>query len=291
MIGSALVHSALEEGCEVLCIVRPGSTRLDNLPASSSIRILYTGLPDYAALPAQDKNYDVFFHLAWNKTFGASRDDVDAQLDNVRWTLDAVRLAKRLGCKKFIGAGSQAEYGPVLAPLKSGTPPYPRSGYGITKFAAGRLSKLLCTQLSLHFNWVRILSVFGPLQPQNSLIMYAIKELKAARSPEFTPCEQLWDYLYCDDAACAFLAIADKGIDGKTYPLGSGNTRVLSEYLESLRTIISPHIKLHFGVKEYYPHQPMFLCADITELTEDTGWKPQISFEDGIRKMLDSTFK
>jgi nucleoside-diphosphate-sugar epimerase len=116
--------------------------------------------------------------------------------------------------------------------------------------------------------------------------MYAINELRSGHSPEFTKCEQMWDYLYCDDAARAFLAVGDRGIDRKVYPLGSGNARRLSEYLESLRDAVSPDGVLQFGKKEYYPHQPMFLCADISELTADTGWEPEVSFEEGITMII-----
>jgi nucleoside-diphosphate-sugar epimerase len=120
--------------------------------------------------------------------------------------------------------------------------------------------------------------------------MYAINELRSGHSPEFTKCEQMWDYLYCDDAARAFLAVGDRGIDRKVYPLGSGNARRLSKYLESLRDAVNPDGALLFGKKEYYPHQPMFLCADISELTADTGWKPEVSFEEGIRRVMFLSF-
>jgi len=149
------------------------------------------------------------------------------------------------------------------------------------------LSRLLCAQLGLQFNWVRILSVFGPQDGTHTLIMYAVNELRAGRSPEFTKCEQIWDYLYCDDAARAFLAIGKNGVDGKTYPLGSGEGKRLSEYLDVIRNIIAPNMELQFGRKDYYPHQPMYLCADVSELTRDTGWKPEIPFEEGIKRIID----
>jgi len=285
MIGSAIARCALERGMDVLCVIRKDTGRLDSLPKSERIKIVYADIAEYAGLDISG-GYDVFYHLAWEKTFGASRDDADTQAANIQYTLDAVRLAKRLGCKKFIGAGSQAEYGTVTEQLTCGTPVNPLSGYGIAKYAAGRLSGLLCSQLGLQFNWMRILSTYGPLDGGHTLIMYAINELRAGRSPAFTKCEQIWDYLYCDDAARAFLAVGSSGVDGKTYPLGSGNPRRLSEYLESLRDAVNPNGVLQFGKKEYYPHQPMYLCADISELENDTGWRPEVSFEDGVRKII-----
>lgn len=285
MIGSGLAGCALERDFDVLCIVRKGTSRLDNLPKSDRLKIVYADISEYAALDVSG-DYDAFYHLAWDKTYGASRDDAGTQVANIQHTLDAVRLAERLGCKKFIGAGSQAEYGVVTAPLRPDTPVNPQSGYGIAKYAAGKLSRLLCAQLDLQFNWVRILSVYGPSDGAQTLIMYAINELRAGRSPEFTKCEQIWDYLYSDDAARALLAVGDKGVDGKTYPLGSGEGRRLSEYLETLRDVINPAGVLQFGKKEYYPHQPMYLCADISELTGDTGWKPEVSFKEGVGRII-----
>jgi len=285
MIGSAIARCALDQGMDILCIIRKDTNRFDNLPKSERLKIIYADISEYAQLDIKG-SYDIFYHFAWAKTSAASRDDVDTQVDNIKYTLDAVCLAKRLGCKKFIGAGSQAEYGIVKEPLKRDTPVNPQSGYGIAKYAAGKLSCLLCTQLGLQFNWIRIISVYGPHDGAYTLIMYAIYELRAGRSPEFTKCEQTWDYLYCDDAARAFLAIGKDGVDGKTYPLGSGNKKKLSEYLEVIRDLIAPDTALQFGKKEYYPHQPMYLCADISELTNDTGWKPEVSFEEGIKKII-----
>ena len=287
MIGTVLTRCAVKEDIEVLCIVRKDSGRLSNIHQSDLVKVEYCDINEYCSLNI-NSSYNLFFHLAWEKTFGSSRDDVDTQVNNIQYTLDAVRLAKRLGCKKFIGAGSQAEYGIVTEPLKPETPVNPESGYGIAKYAAGKLSRLLCSQLGVQFNWVRILSVFGPLDSANTLIMYTINELYAGRSPELTKCEQVWDYLYCDDAARALLAVGKNGVDGKIYPLGSGNGRKLSEYIEVMRDIIVPGATLQFGKKEYYPHQPMYLCTDISELSQDTGWKPEISFEDGIKRTIET---
>jgi nucleoside-diphosphate-sugar epimerase len=285
MIGAALARRTLEQDADVLCIVRKDTNRLDSLPESERLNVVYADISEYANLDIPGGR-DTFYHLAWEKTSVVSRDDADTQAANIQYTLDAVRLAKRLGCKKFVGAGSQAEYGVVTEPLKPDTPANPSSGYGIAKYAAGKLSRLLCSQLGLQFNWVRILSVYGPFDGAQTLIMYAIRELQAGRSPEFTECGQVWDYLYSGDAAGALLAIGEKGVDGKTYPLGSGRPRRLSEYLETLRDVVNPAGALQFGKKEYYPHQPMYLCADISELTGDTGWRPEVSFEDGVRTLV-----
>lgn len=285
IIGSALIQCAQKQGLNVICLVHKSSERAKKLVPCDTLQIIQADLKDYNTLEPSITDCDVFVHLAWEKTFGNERDNTDAQVKNIQYTLDAVHLAKKIGCSVFIGAGSQAEYGPVTVPLTPETPVNPQSGYGIAKYTAGRLSGLLCMQLGIRHNWLRILSLYGPNDAPYTLISYVIAEFKKNQSPELTKCEQIWDYLHCDDAARAILAVAQKGIHGKTYPLGSGVPRKLSEYIKIIRDIINPEIELNFGSKEYYPHQPMYLHADITELTQDTGWKPEIDFHEGITNM------
>ncbi len=277
MIGSAIVEEALKQNYRITCLVRSDSNRVNNIPKSDKVKIVDCNIDQYNELELTEK-YDVFIHLAWLKPFGNDRDNVELQLKNVQYTLDAVNLAKRAGCSVFIGAGSQAEYGVQEVDLTPNLPVNPESGYGIAKYTAGKLSNMLCQQLGIRFNWLRILSVYGKNDNSYTLISYVINELKNGRSPELTKCEQIWDYLHCQDAARAFLAVAEKGVNGKFYPLGSGQGRRLSEYLEDIKAVINPDIKLGFGKKEYYPHQPMHLVADVTELQKDTGWKPEIRF-------------
>ena len=284
-VGSAVVRRAVEKGMDVTCIVHQGSKRLGNLPQSGKVHIIECNLQDYRTLSLNGQ-YDAFIHLSWEKTFGASRDDAEVQTRNIQYTLDAVQLAHRCGCSVFIGSGSQAEYGVQSVDLTSDLPVKPESGYGIAKYAAGKLSAMLCKSLEMRQCWVRILSVYGPNDSENSLISYLIREFKAGNAPQLTKCEQMWDYLYADDAADAILAVAEKGVDGKAYPLGSGNGRRLSEYVEVIKNEINPSIEVQFGAKEYFPHQPMHLVADISELTEDTGWKPQVLFTEGVKNFL-----
>ena len=284
MIGSAIIREAVKQDYDVTCLVRAGSARIANIPQNERVHIVDCSITDYASLELTEK-YDVFMHLAWDKTSVGGRDDVDCQLKNIQYTLDAVRLAKRCGCSVFIGAGSQAEYGVQSVPLTPGLAVKPESGYGIAKYTAGKFSAMLCKQLGMRFNWMRILSVYGPNDGENTLISYVVRELKAGRSPELTKCEQMWDYLHCDDAARAFLAVAEKGVDGKFYPLGSGNGRKLSEYVNDLQSQFASDVQVKFGVKDYYPHQPMYLVADVSELEKDTEWKPEISFIDGIKRI------
>lgn len=286
MIGATLAKVAISKGHEVIAIIRPNSPRIDNLPKSDKLKTIECEISEYHTILGKEQ-CDIFFHLAWDKTSVAGRDDVDIQYENIGYALDAVRLSKDWGASVFVGAGSQAEYGHVTCKLDGKTSTDPESGYGIAKHAAGKLSGLLCKQLGIRFNWARILSVYGEMDAEHTLIMYLVKTILAGEIPQLTKCEQIWDYIYSDDAASALLAIGIKGKEDQIYCIGSGGHRPLSEYVRIVRDTINPEVDLGFGARKYYPHQAMLLCADISDLTEDTGFKPMYSFEDGISRTVE----
>ena len=125
-IGMALIKRCLELNTEVLAVCHKGSKRIEQIPKDDRVKIIEADLQDYANLKIDTyEDYDIFIHLAWNGTFGDTRNDMRLQSDNIKFALDAVELANRLGCKTFIGAGSQAEYGRVDKPLTSDTPAFP----------------------------------------------------------------------------------------------------------------------------------------------------------------------
>lgn len=286
MIGMAVTDLLLKKGCEVLLLHRPNSSKLLQFQPNPKLKFAPCDLIDLESFEYNEHDFDTFVHLGWKATIGANRDNADLQEENIRITLNAVKLAKKLGCNTFIGTGSQAEYGVKVEKLTPKLACDPQSGYGIAKFAAGKLSRLLANQLNMRHCWVRILSVYGPNDNPNTLISYVIKTLLKKETPILTKCEQDWDYIYVEDCAEAIYSVAVHGHDGMVYPIGSGQTRKLKEYIEIIKDKIDSGSKVEFGGKEYLNHQPMYLCADISSLIEDTGFVPKYTFEEGINKTI-----
>lgn len=287
-IGMALLQELIRREIHTLVLCRTESKRSADIPNSPFIEKVNCPLSELENFSVRDSEpYDVFFHFAWEGTTGASRNDMPLQNRNVRYTLDAVALAERLGCRTFIGAGSQAEYGRVEGVLKPTTPAFPENGYGMAKLCAGQMSRVLCEQKGIRHIWARILSVYGPYDTETSMVMSTLKKLRTGEKPCFTAGEQIWDYLYSEDAAAAFCALAEKGRHGSVYCLGSGIPLPLKEYIQMIRDAAAPGAELGLGEVPYAPNQVMHLCADIQALVEDTGFVPQVSFADGIRRTVD----
>ncbi len=286
-VGTALIEELTRHQVEIMVLCRKNSRRLHQIPVHPNVRVVYCPLDELASLAnPTGETYDVFFHMGWEGTIGPERDDMYLQNRNVRYALDAVEAAKRFGCTRFIGVGSQAEYGHVEGILKPDTPVHPEMGYGIGKLTAGLMTRQHAHQLGMEHVWVRLLSIYGPNDGPQSLIMSTIHKIQAGEVPQLTKGEQWWDYLFSGDAAKALMLLGEKGRDGKTYILGSGKVRQLKEYVMDIRDVIRPDARLDFGAIPYYDHQVMYLQADISEMIEDTGWRPETEFRDGIRQIL-----
>ena len=288
-VGTALCEILAKNKVEVYAVVRPGSGRAARLGNVAGIRMVSCDASELQSLSQKlaGVRADAFFHLAWAKTVGQGRNDMPAQIENIRYTIDAVRSAAALGCRVFLGAGSQAEYGRVDHALTPETPCFPENGYGMAKLCAGEMSREECRRLGVEYIWPRILSVYGPRDGESSMISSVTRALLKGEKPALTAGEQIWDFLYSADAAEALYRLALSGSDGEVYPLGSGSSRPLREYIEMLRDAIDPALPLGFGEVPYGDRQVMHLEADLTALARDTGYTPATDFAEGIRKTID----
>jgi len=148
------------------------------------------------------------------------------------------------------------------------------------------MSRILCQQLGMKHIWTRILSVYGPQDDERTMIMTTIIKLMNGEIPTFTKGEQMWDYLYSEDAAIALYLLGENGQDGKVYCLGSGVAKPLYEYIYIIRDLIDCNLKVDLGAIPYSDNQVMFLCADIDAIKVDVGFTPSIEFSEGIKRII-----
>lgn len=286
-IGIAFIQYCIEQNTEVYAICRRNSRRICRIPKHPLVHPLECNLEELKELDTTNlPSCQVFYHFGWDATIGEDRDNASLQLKNIEYTLDAVALAERLGCQAFVGAGSQAEYGRFEGSLNADIPVFPENGYGIAKLCAGQLSRLECNKRGIRHIWTRILSVYGPYDSDKTMITTTIEKLLSGEMPALTKGEQKWDYLYSADAARALYLLGEKGRNNKIYCIGSGQAMPLADYIRIMRDAVNPEAELGFGQVPYGEKQVMYLCADITDLKEDTGFKPEVSFEEGVGRTI-----
>lgn len=292
VIGTALIKKLISENIKTYAVIRSTSKRINTIPKNEFVHIIKCDIDNLTDLNSLIEEYcDAFFHLAWAGTDNPlNRFDMQLQTKNIQYSLDAVQVAVDLNCSVFVGAGSQAEYGIQSGVMRPDTFPEPVSGYGMAKLCAGQMTRYLCNQAGIKHIWPRILSVYGPGDGKQTLISSAIRSMLAGEKLSMTAGEQLWDYLYSEDAADALYTMAEKGKNGAVYVLGSGRAMPLRRYVEIIRDSIDPQLKIGFGEKPYFKDQVMHLEADISSLTNDTGWRPKVHFVDGINRLIHKTF-
>lgn len=296
-IGMALVAELLQNNIEVTVFLRKDSERSGRIAESfgeelkrGNLSVEYVSLEELKHFMENvytpGRQDSVFYHLGWSGTFGKLRNDAVLQQKNVEYTLDAVRLADRLGCTKFIGVGSQAEYGRVSTRLTPDTDTAPENEYGRAKLAAGVSSRELCRELGIEHAWVRVLSVYGPYDGMNTMITSVIRGLLKGDRVSLTKGEQMWNYLYSEDAGKELYLLGAKAVrNGAVYILAGSEEHSLKEYVVRLcRAMDADDKLLGFGDVPYGEGQVMCLTADIGTLCSDTGYIPDTTFEDGIKK-------
>jgi len=233
------------------------------------------------------RNSDVIFHFAWNGVHSDYRDDYYRQEKNIPSLLNTLSFAKKNNIKRIIIPGSSSEYAESEMPINGNNKFTPIDAYGTIKACC----HLIAQEWSIKNNIPLILvipsSIYGPGRDDNNILTYTIKTLLKNEKPSFTPLEQKWDYLYIDDYIRALLLIAENGVSGKCYPCGFGVAKELSEYIKIIKNAINPFLELVIGDRPYKGTKPDNSIIDNSELEKDTGFKPRVSFEDGIKRTID----
>lgn len=282
MIGVALIKECIKNNCEVYAIVRDNTKRLNRLPKSDLITLIYSDLEHLSSIDLEG-DFDVFYHLAWGPNVKSARDDCYAQKDNIKYTLDAITLAHKLGCKKFIGAGSQAEYGPNNGLIDTNSECHPVNAYGMSKLSASMLGGKLCEQLNMTFIWGRIFSVYGTNDNDWTMLRYAIDCFSNNEVAKFSSGKQYWNYLYEDDAGKMFYLLGSKEVEGGIYNIANNNSRVLREYIEECASLFD-NPKYEFTLED--SNNVYGLNVDASKTINAINYIPETSFKTGMTKIL-----
>lgn len=295
MLGIALIKRLLNSNVEkVYAVVRTYNqqqreNKRSRIPIDSRVQLIECNMNDYGKLATLiNEKCDVFYHMTWPRTATYEEDieDILLKCDAIKCVAEAVNAAHILGCSKFIGAGSQSEYGvPSDGNYVSGMECRPIRMDGVAHLAAGQMAKLLAERLGMICVWMRIFSVYGIYDRNNSLISSTIENLIEGRHCAFTKAEQIWDYVHADDVAEAFYLVGEKVEKNIVYNIASGEKRPLKEYIETIRDVVSQKAELGFGEIEYPTNPIMEMSVDILDLVTDTGWTPQICFREGIEQI------
>ena len=269
-IGVELCRYLADNGHQVIAMSRRENEQLNNIALNGNLQVFYADMQNLMER-AIDVKADVFVHLAWAGALLGQRDNQELQDGNICFSLECVKLSKRMGCQLYVDAGSQAEYGIVPGVITEETPCNPISAYGKAKFKMFNQSRELTYELGIKYIHLRIFSVYGENDHPNTLIMSSLRKLKANEPIEMRSGGQKWNYVYVKDAArqigeLALHALADDAFKCEVYNIASNDTRKLSEFVEVMKDITGSKSELHFG--GYNPEKDVNLEPDMRKTEE-----------------------
>lgn len=291
-IGSHLVRCFAENGLWVYALTIPGSPTVERIQGIHNVTVIQRDLNETDdLLNVLPKSPVAFIHLAWSGVSPENRNSIDIQMGNVSLCLEAAKIAAKLKAQRFILPGSTMEYAYCRQEINEKACPSPQNAYGAAKISARYLCEVLCERLKLPYIYVVITGIYAADRRDNNVIYYTISELLQGRKPSLTALGQRWDYVHIDDVAQAFFLIATQGRAGAFYGIGHGDNWPLANYITQIRDAIDPRLPLGIGEVSYKDARLPSSCVDMTSLKADTGFVPRVSFEAGIKKVIESVRK
>lgn len=283
-IGSFLTSELLKNGVEVIAAGHSGHN--ENIP--EQVRFVSFDIENFQEIKnlIPDRDIDVIFHLAWGGVSGHKRADYSLQLDNVKYTCDAVKTASEMAIKRFVGAGSIAQYNCSAFFDDSDIMLDPISCYATAKNAAQYMGKAIANSTGVEFVWCFISNIYGVGDYSTNFVNLNSKKMLIGEHVSFTPGEQNYDFVYITDTVNGIRLCGEKGFPNHSYYIGSGKPRKLKEFIKLIRDEIDPHIPLYLGEIPFNGKSIPIEWFDCVKLMNDTGYTPKITFEEGIKKTI-----
>jgi len=286
-IGSNLTDHLVRIGHKVIILDNFVSGKKSNLShhKRKNVKIFKTDISKSKNLDRYFKGADYVFHLAGlAEIIPSIKNPKKYFVNNVLGTVNVLEAAKKVKIKKFIYAASSSCYGtPKKIPTSEKEKIDLKHPYALTKFMGEELVMKYAILFRMPNISFRFFNVYGPrlnTSGQYSAVMGNFLSQTKNKKPLTIVGngKQTRDFIHVDDLANAFIKVIKSKLIKKIYNLGSGK-----------RTSINTIAKIFGGKRKFIPlrpGEPKNSLANISKLKKDINWKPKISIEKGIEKLL-----
>ncbi len=231
-----------------------------------------------------DDDIDVFYHFAWQGVFGAAFKDYALQLNNAKYACEAIEQAIKIGCEKFVFAGTMNEYEMDSYIKADYFEPRYTYIYSAVKQVSEAIGKTLAFNNGIEFCTGRIAMAYGENNYSMMIPNVVMKNLISNMPCKLIEGSDLYDMVYIDDIVRAFESIGERGKNMKSYYIGHRKITTFRKIIERIAEILNPDCPLLFGEYPDVPSGVDYANIDLDALYNDTGFECKADFEESIRK-------
>lgn len=297
-VGSAVVRELLCKDIEILALGRKSWQEVDpqRLTKTDNLKYLQIEASEMFYLPERIREIDwevgnscIFYNFAWSGVNRLTDGTLEDQIKNVIYSANAVMAAKKLGCTKFVNAGTIEEtFVEKYFEFNWCKRGYHSSLgiYAASKLAARDMCRLVAYLQKIDYVHTR----FSVLVDENlstvGFIPSVFKKILDREMYDAPQNDQLFDILPLEDGAKAYYLIGKNGKNKADYFIGSGNPKTLTHYFTEFKIIADG---IEYNDINYSPSSKQILGIDafsIADLIQDTGFVLSGSFEDFIKKVV-----
>ena len=292
-VGGHLAKELVSAGWDV------SGTKLPTESANLDIPVFGLDILDAAAVGGLLRKVkpDYIFHLAAQSSVPVSWKSpsmtVDVNIKGVVNLLEAVRDMENPSRILLVGSGD--EYGYVLPselPIVEDTALRPGNVYACTKIAQGMMGQIYARAYGLEVIIARAFNHIGPGQTDAFVIPGFCKQIAKIESDGGTGVIKVGnldakrDFTDVRDIVKAYRLLALKGVSGEIYNIGSGEAVVINSLLEKLLSLSKAKITIELDPARMRPSDTPVIQADISKITECTGWRPEIPLNTTLEDVL-----
>ncbi|MDP7385888.1 MAG: NAD-dependent epimerase/dehydratase family protein [Nitrospinota bacterium] len=290
-IGSHVVDAYVAEGHEVTVVDALFRESEENLNPGAVFH--RANLCDAAALRAvfeRERPEWVNHHAAHVDVRRAVEDPAHDARQNILGTVNLLEHCREFGVGKviFISSGGAAYGEPESLPVREDHPVRPLSPYGLSKYVGEKYVELYARLHGLDYTILRYPNVYGPRQdPAGEAGVVAIftERIRAGRRPTiFGDGTKTRDYVFVGDLVRANLLVTGDAGRREAFNLGWSAEVTDREVFEAVRDALGADMEPIYG--ERRPGEVERICLDASKAEKELGWRPEVSFREGVRRTV-----
>lgn len=295
-IGSHLADLLVKEDADLRVFFKYNGRRDSGLIQPETLanaEPVFGDITDYDAVEKAVDGCDVIFHLAASISIPYSYEHPQEVFDaNATGTMNILQAALKHDVERVVVTSTSEVYGSAdILPITEGNPLKPQSPYAASKVAADAMARSFYCSYGLPVVIGRPFNAMGPRQSDRAIIPTIIKQALWRDKIVVGALHPKRDFVYVEDLARAFLACgqADRSVEGETIQFATNQAYSVQEVITLVGEALGQGVPVETAGVRMRPtmSEVLHLQGDYSKAERLLGWKPAVSFEEGLRRTIE----